>query len=65
MADEKVTQKVTAATQTTPPAPKKFATSVEDAPKAKASPLNEKTRAEQAAGRAVLAAYSPPPVSEE
>ncbi|RZN09632.1 hypothetical protein CWO91_16520 [Bradyrhizobium genosp. SA-3] len=62
MADEKVTQKVTAPATT--PAPKKFATVVEDAPKPKPPALNEKTRAEQAAGRAALAAYGPVPNQE-
>jgi hypothetical protein len=61
MADEKVTQKVTAPVQ----AAKKFMTTVEEAPKPKAPAVNEKTRAEQAAGRAALAAYNPVHVQED
>lgn len=60
MAEDKVTQKVTApATTAAAPAAKKFTTVVEEAPKPKAPALNEKTRAEMAAGRAVLDAYRP------
>lgn len=63
MADEKVTQKVTVAAPTQ--TPKRFVTSVEEAPKPKPPALSEKTRAEQAAGRSVLDAYRPTVSDEE